>query len=178
MWYLARGNLDPVEEDSGAAGTDVPGGKGLQGSVDDGLSAFAVEPVRYCDADFARASGTLGAGVKVTERAAAHGGRLARESAGHDVTTFVVHEVPSCRRQGAPIPTRGVWNKLSIFNALEAWFYRKLFVLRSLEGKLMKTANLRGSVRDAAGLRTAHNSYRQVSGLREITGKWAVSGRR
>jgi len=74
----------------------LPGRKGLQGSVNDGLSAFAVEPVRHCDADFARASGTLGAGVKVTERAAAHGGRLAMEPAGHDVTTFVDHEVLSC----------------------------------------------------------------------------------
>ena len=73
-----------------------PGGKGLKGSVDGGLSGFAVEPVRHFNANLVRAGWTLGAGVEVTERAAAHGGRLAMESAGHDVTTFVVHEVLSC----------------------------------------------------------------------------------
>jgi len=93
---LAGGHLDSVEEDCGAAGTDVAGGKGLQSSVDDDLSAFAVELVGHFNAGLARASGTLGACVEVTERAAAHGGRLAMESAGHDVTTFVDHEVLSC----------------------------------------------------------------------------------
>jgi hypothetical protein len=96
LWHLAGGHLDPVEEDSGAAGADVSGGKGLKGSVDGGWSGFAVEPVRHFNADLVRTGGTLGAGVEVTERAAAHGGRLAMESAGHDVTTFVVHEVLSC----------------------------------------------------------------------------------
>ena len=94
--HLAGGHLDSVEEDRGAAGTDVPGGKGMQSSVDDDLSAFAVEPVRHFNAGLTWASGTLGTGVEVTERAAAHGGRLAMESAGHDVTTFVDHEVLSC----------------------------------------------------------------------------------
>jgi hypothetical protein len=74
----------------------MPGGKSLQGSVDDGLSAFAVEPVGHWDADLVRASGTLEAGVKVTERVAAHGWRLAVGPAGHDVTTFVDHEILSC----------------------------------------------------------------------------------
>ncbi len=96
LWRLARGHLDPVEEDCGAAGTDVPVGEGLHGSVDGDLSAFAVEPVGHFNAGLAWASGTLGAGVEVTERAAAHGGRLAMESAGHDVTTFFDHEVLSC----------------------------------------------------------------------------------
>jgi hypothetical protein len=46
------------------------------------------------------------------------------------------------------IPTRCVWDKLSIFNTLgKAGFYRKLFVLRSLEGKFLKTENLRRLVR-------------------------------
>jgi hypothetical protein len=96
IWRQAGGHLYPVEEHGSPAGADVPGGKGLQGLVDDGLSAFAVEPVGHCDAGFARASGTLGAGVEVTESAAAHGGRLAVKSAGHDVMTFVDHEVLSC----------------------------------------------------------------------------------
>ena len=95
LWRLAGRHLDAVEEDSGAAGTDVSGGKGLQGSVYDDPSAFAVEPVRHFNAGLAWASGTLGAGVEVTERAAAHGRRLAVESAGHDVTTFFVHEILS-----------------------------------------------------------------------------------
>jgi hypothetical protein len=53
---------------------------------------------------------------------------------------------------------------LAIFNALEAGFYRNLLALRNLEAKFLKTANLGGFVRDtgsgrdAAGLRTAHNS--------------------
>jgi hypothetical protein len=60
LWRLAEGPLDPVEEDCGAAGTDVPGGKGLQGSVDDDLSAFAVEPVGHFNTGLAWASGMLG----------------------------------------------------------------------------------------------------------------------
>jgi hypothetical protein len=38
----------------------VPGGKGLQGSVDDDLSAFAVEPVGHFNTGLAWASGMLG----------------------------------------------------------------------------------------------------------------------
>jgi hypothetical protein len=64
--------------------------------VDDGLLAFAIEQGGHLNAFLAGTGGTPGAGVKVTEKAAAHGGRLAVESAGHDVTTFVVHEFPSC----------------------------------------------------------------------------------
>jgi hypothetical protein len=96
LWLLAEGHLDPVEENCGAAGADVAGGKGLHDSMDDDLSAFAVEPVGYFNAGLAWANGTLGAGVEITERAAAHGGRLAVESAGHDVTTFFDHKVLSC----------------------------------------------------------------------------------
>jgi hypothetical protein len=33
---------------------------------------------------------------------------------------------------------------MAIFNALEAGFYHKPFVLRNLEAKFLKTANLRG----------------------------------
>ena len=46
--------------------------------------------------------------------------------------------------RGPPIPTRCVWNKMATFNALEAGFYRKPFVLRNLEAKFLRTANLRG----------------------------------
>jgi hypothetical protein len=45
--------------------------------------------------------------------------------------------------KGPPIPTRCVRNKLAIFSALEAGFYRNSFVLRNLESKFLKTANLR-----------------------------------
>ena len=91
---MAGGDLEAVEEDSGAAGTDASGGKSLEGSVDDGLGAFAVEQGGHFNAGLAGRGGMLGAGVEVTERTAAHGGRLAMESAGHDVTTFVVHRNP------------------------------------------------------------------------------------
>ena len=69
LWHLAGGHLDPVEEDSGAAGADLSCGKGLKGSVDDGPSAFAIEPVRHFNADLVRTGGALGAAVEVTERA-------------------------------------------------------------------------------------------------------------
>jgi hypothetical protein len=76
--------------------------------------------------DFALARGALRAGVEVAEGAAAHGGRLAVEPAGHDLTTFVEHEVLSYTGTGVPPnPPRWVWRKLPIFNALEAEFYRK-----------------------------------------------------
>ena len=93
-------------------------GQGLQGSVDDGLSALAVEQLGYCDAGFARANGTLGAGVKVAKRAAAHGGRLAMESTGHDVTTFVDHEVLSCGRRRVPPSLPGVFGTNWLFSIL------------------------------------------------------------
>ena len=92
---MAEGHLDPVEEDSGAAGTDMPGGKGLNGLVDHVRSAFTVEPDGHFNAGLVRAGGTQGAGLEVTEIAAAHGWGLAMESAGQDVTTFGVHGVPS-----------------------------------------------------------------------------------
>ena len=50
------------------------------------LDAFAVEQGGRLNAFLAGTGGTPGAGVEVTERAAAHGGRLAVESAGHDGT--------------------------------------------------------------------------------------------
>jgi hypothetical protein len=66
------------------------------------------------------------AGVEVAEPTAPHGGGLAVESAGHDVTTFVGHEVLSYTGTGvSPHPPRWVWRKLPVFNALEAEFYRK-----------------------------------------------------
>jgi hypothetical protein len=37
---------------------------------------------------------------------------------------------------------------VAVFNELEAWFTRKLVVLRNLEAKLLKMVNLRGLVRD------------------------------
>jgi len=46
---------------------------------------------------FPGAGGTEGAGVGVAERAAAQGGGLAVESAGHAGTTFGDHEVPFLR---------------------------------------------------------------------------------
>ena len=82
LWLLAGGDLDAVEEDCGAAGTDAPGGEGLDGLTDDELGASGVEPGRHLNADLAGTHGTLGAGVKVTEGAAAHGGRLAMETLG------------------------------------------------------------------------------------------------
>jgi hypothetical protein len=123
---VAGGHLEPVEEDCAAAGADVAVGKGFHDSVDEELGAFAVEPVGHFDAGFAGVGGALGAGVEVAEPTAPHGGGLAVESAGHDVTTFVGHEVLSYTGTGvSPHPPRWVWRKLSIFNALEAEFYRK-----------------------------------------------------
>jgi hypothetical protein len=84
-----------MEEDTGAAGTDASFGKGLNGSVEHGQSTFAVEPGGHFNAGLARAGRTPGAGVEVTEIAAAHGGGLTMESARHDVTTFGGHGVPS-----------------------------------------------------------------------------------
>jgi hypothetical protein len=37
---------------------------------------------------------------------------------------------------------------VAVFNELEAWFTRKLVVLRNLEAKLLKMRNLRGLVCD------------------------------
>jgi hypothetical protein len=84
-----------MEKGTGAAGTDVSLGKGLNGSVEHGQSAYAVEPDGHFNAGLVRAGGTQGAGLEVTEIAAAHGWGLAMESAGQDVTTFGVHGVPS-----------------------------------------------------------------------------------
>ena len=39
-----------------------------------------------------------------------------------------------------------VWGKLAVFNELEAWFYRKLLVLKILEAKFLKKKNLCGIV--------------------------------
>ena len=67
---------------------------------------------------------------------------------------------------------------------LEAWFYRKLPVLRNLEAKFMKKKSLCGLVfgmEPGATPRVyAENTTikDQVSLLREITGKRALSGRR
>lgn len=88
--------MDSIEKDGGAAGADLSCGKGLQGLVDEAVSALAVESIRHLNTDLLRASGTFGAGVVVAERASAHGGRLAMEPAGHDVTAFVDHEFLSC----------------------------------------------------------------------------------
>jgi hypothetical protein len=49
--------------------------------------------------------GALGAGVEVAEPTAPHGGGLAVESAGHDVTTFVGHEVLSYTGTGVSPPS-------------------------------------------------------------------------
>ena len=43
-------------------------------------------------------------------------------------------------------PTRVVWEKLPVFNALEAWFYRKSPFFRNLEAKFLKTENLYGPI--------------------------------
>jgi len=64
-------------------------------------------------------------------------------------------EQPSCWYRGkhslgtkaddaCTLPTWCVWGKLSLFNALETGFYRKLVALRNLEAKILKTANLCG----------------------------------
>jgi hypothetical protein len=95
-----------MEEDAGALGADVSFGKGLKGLVDDGLSAFTVELGGHLNTCLAGADGALGAGVEVTESTAAHGGGLAMESAGHEVTTFGVHGVLSGDRlRHYPSPT-------------------------------------------------------------------------
>jgi hypothetical protein len=39
--------------------------------------------------------------------------------------------------------------KFAVFNRLEAWFCRKLFVLSNLEAKFLKTRNLPGAIDDA-----------------------------
>ena len=110
---LAGGDLEAVEENSGAAGADVSGGEGLDGSVEDVLSAFAVELAGDWNADLARAGRALGAAMEVTEGASAHGGRLAVESAGHYVPTFVDHEVLSW---GYPPSPSGVFGANCLFS--------------------------------------------------------------
>jgi hypothetical protein len=72
---------------------------------------------------------------------------------------------------------------LPVFNALEAGFYRKLLVLRSLEAKFLKTGNLPGLVFGMEPGATpqvyAENTTfkDQVSLLRERICKGAVGGR-
>jgi len=100
-------------------------------------------------------SRALGAGVEVAEGAAAHGGRLAMESAGHTGTTFGDHEVFSC---GYP---PGCLGQAVCFQRVGGGACRKHLFFRNLEAKFLKTENLRGAVREAepkrdaaAGLRT------------------------
>src|ERR1035437_10726958 len=71
-------------------------GKGLNGLVDHVRSAFTVEPDGHFNAGLSGADRALGAGVEVAVGAAAHGGGLAMESAGHEVTAFGGHGVLSC----------------------------------------------------------------------------------
>jgi hypothetical protein len=84
-----------MEQDTGAAGTDVSFGEGFQDAVEEGRCALTVEPGGHLNAGLSRPDGALGAGVEVTESASAHGRGLAMESAGHDVTTFGGHGVRS-----------------------------------------------------------------------------------
>jgi len=73
---------------------------------------------------------------------------------------------------------------LSLFNALETGFYRKLVALRNLEAKILKTANLCGTVHGlkpgaTPGVNAENTTLKDRLALsRQITCKWAVSGRR
>ena len=93
--HLAEGHLEAMEEDTGAAGAYASFGKGLQDVVEEGRCAFTVEAGGHFNGGFAGPDGKLGAGVEVTEIAAAHDRGLAMESAGHDASTFGGHRVPS-----------------------------------------------------------------------------------
>jgi hypothetical protein len=73
----AGGHLEALEKDSSAAGSDEPGGEGLDDLMDGGLDTFWVEAVRNLETKLVGGGGTLSAGVEVTEGATAHGRRLA-----------------------------------------------------------------------------------------------------
>jgi len=48
----------------------------------------------------------------------------------------------------SPNPSRCVWSKFSVFNALEGGLYRKPFVLSNMKAKFLKQKNLRGRLRE------------------------------
>jgi hypothetical protein len=68
---------------------------------------------------------------------------------GHDMTGLGVHGVLSrtftIQLPTPPPPPWGFWGKLSVFNALEAGFYRKYLVLRSMESSSFKRITYAGS---------------------------------
>ena len=69
-------------------------------------------------------------------------------STGPDVTTLGRAQGPfGCQSEIPPSPpTRVVWGKLSVFNALAARFYRKSPFFRNLEAKFLVKKNLCGLV--------------------------------
>ena len=76
---------------------------------------------------------------------------------------------PILREIAPPYPSRCVWSKLPVFNALGARFYRKPFVLSSLEAKFLKRANLRGWLREME--RTRCREFDKKQGLERVEGR-------
>ena len=106
MGGSAGGNLQSVKKDRGATGADVAIGKGLENIAGGVGDSVRIEGLRNLDATFSRgalAGRRNAAAVVIAEGAASHGGGLAAESAGHDVTTGFVHGLPFCAP--APIPS-------------------------------------------------------------------------
>jgi len=90
-----------LQEDGGAARADAVVGQGLHDLVKSEGAASGAEDGRHLKVCFERAGRARGpwrTPVEVAEDAAAHGWRLAVESTGHDVTTFLAlgHDVFSC----------------------------------------------------------------------------------
>ena len=90
--------------------------------------------------------GPWGAPVEVTEGAAAHGGRFAVESTGHDVSAFfeLGHEACSCWHFGNGVPLlpspQGVNGQFSCFlRVMGQGSPRKSAVLRNFKAEIFKT---------------------------------------
>jgi hypothetical protein len=93
---MVEGHLESQKENGCAARTDAAIGKTLKDAVEGVGDSVLVESCGYLDAMLRRRPFCLrrnAASVEVTEGRAPDGGRLAGESAGHDVTAGCVHEL-------------------------------------------------------------------------------------
>jgi hypothetical protein len=140
---VAGGHLDTVEEDSGAAGADMAAGKGLHGSVEEVLSAFAVEP-------------GAGGGRGSSRRSC-----RAWRATGNGVRWAYRDHIRRSRSLFLWVPPPGCLGQAVCFQRVGGGACRKHLFFRNLEAKFLKTENLRGAVREAepkrdaaAGLRT------------------------
>src|SRR5580658_7529243 len=114
---VAGCHLDTLQENPGTASGDAVCGESLDDLIERAKDFVAAESGRHLDTCFERgdgARGPQGTRVEVAEGAAAHGGRLAMNSGGHDVTAFFVasHLAFSClcSHDGytpLPLPRRG-----------------------------------------------------------------------